>query len=193
MVEFSIRNVNIRISFLFVAALTLLSLQDKSGFVFLSVVFSFLHEMGHITAMALCKEKIDELSFYPFGISMKLSSSCALSTAEELFVLSSGCLVNLIFAIALKNPTATYINIGIFLFNALPIANLDGGRITRLFATRFFGERAGNRLSDVLSVVFLAPLSALAFYTAMDSGQFSLFICCVYLAAITIFKRDKLA
>lgn len=193
MVELSVLNIKIRISFLFVAMLSLLSLADKSGCVFLSVVFSLLHEMGHITAMAICKEPIDSLTFHPFGISMKLKTSSALSFGEELFVLLSGCVTNLVFIILPTSQTVTYINIGIFLFNILPIANLDGGRTVRLLLIRFFGERAGNVVSDAVSFLFLVPLSALAFYTVARSGQFSLLVCSLYLTIIMIFKRDKLA
>ncbi len=193
MVEFKIFKTKIQIGFLFTATLSLLSLMDKSGSVFLSVVFSLLHELGHITAMALCKEQIDSLAFHPFGISMKLKNFSSLSFGEEVFVLLSGCAVNLIFAILPTTSTVTYINIGIFLFNILPIANLDGGRLVRLLLTRFFGERAGNIVADITSFAFLLPISALAFYMTIELGQFSLLVCAVYLAIITIFKRDKLA
>lgn len=193
MVEFTVLKTKIQIGFLFTATLSLLSLMDKSGSVFLSVAFSLLHELGHITAMAICKEQIDSLTFHPFGISMKLKSSSALSFGEEIFVLLSGCAVNLIFVILPTPPTVTYVNMGILLFNILPIANLDGGRVTRLFFTRFFGERTGNIASDAVSFAFLLPISALAFYVTIQSGQFSLLVCAVYLAIITIFKRDKLA
>lgn len=193
MVEFTIFKTKIQIGFLFTATLSLLSLMDKSGSVFLSVVFSLLHELGHIIAMSICKEQIDSLAFHPFGISMKLKNSSALSLGEEVFILISGCAVNLIFAIIPITPTTTYINIGILLFNILPIANLDGGRIVRLFLTRFFGEKTGNIVSDAVSFAFLLPISALAFYMTIESGQFSLLVCAVYLAIITIFKRDKLA
>ena len=193
MVEFRVFKTKIQIGFLFIASLSLLSLMDKSGSVFLSVVFSLLHELGHITAMALCKEQIDSLTFHPFGISMKLKNSSALSFGEEVFVLLSGCAVNLIFAVLNITPTITYINIGILLFNILPVANLDGGRTIRLFLTRFFGERAGSIASDAVSLAFLLPISAFAFYITIKSGQFSLLLCCTYLAIITIFKRDKLS
>lgn len=193
MVELSVFDIKIRIGFLFVAMLSLLSLADKSGCVFLSVMFSLLHEMGHITALAICKEPIDSLTLHPFGISMKLKTSSALSFGEELFVLLSGCVTNLVFIIFPTSQTVTYINIGIFLFNILPIANLDGGRTVRLLLIRFFGERAGNVVSDAVSFLFLVPLSAFAFYTVARSGQFSLLVCSLYLTIIMIFKRDKLA
>ena len=193
MVEFSVLKTNIRINFLFVAMLSLLSLADKSGCVFLSVLFSLLHELGHITAMVFCREKIESLSFHPFGISMKLSNHSALSFGQELFVLISGCAVNLIIALFFIGSEISYINIGILLFNILPIANLDGGRIMRVILTHFFGERTGNITSDIASFILLVPLSALAFYAVTRSGQFSLLVCCIYLVIITLFKRDKLA
>ena len=193
MVEFRVFKTKIQIGFLFTATLSLLSLTDKSGSVFLSVVFSLFHELGHIIAMALCKEEIESLAFHPFGISMKLRKSSALSFGEDVFVLLSGCVTNLVFIILPTSQTVTYINIGILLFNILPIANLDGGRVVRLFLTRFFGERVGNIASDAVSFAFLLPISVLAFYMTIKSGQFSLLVCSTYLAIVTIFKRDKLA
>ena len=193
MVELSILKTNIRINFLFVAMLSLLSLTDKSGCVFLSVLFSLLHEMGHIAAMEICKERIESLTFHPFGIAMRLSTGSALSFGQEFFVLISGCAVNLIFALLFTGSNTAYINIGMLTFNMLPVANLDGGRILRLFLTRLFGERAGNMASNAVSFVVLVPLSALAFYTVTRTRQFSLVVCCIYLVIITVFKRDKLA
>lgn len=192
MVEFAIAGTKIKISFLFVLLLTLLSLLDRSGGVFLSVLFSLLHEMGHITAMVICRESIESLTFHPFGISMKLKTSSVLSFGEELFVLLSGCVINLIFIVLPTSQTVTYINIGIFLFNILPIANLDGGRTVRLLLTHFFGERAGSVVSDAVSFVLLLPLSVLAFYMTITARQPSLFICCVYLSLTLLIKREKL-
>lgn len=191
MVEFSIAGTRIKISFLFVCLLSLLSLWDKSGGIFLSVLFSLLHEAGHISAILLCRERIDELSFLPHGIAMKLSKTATFTTCQELFVLISGCLVNFIF-ILLSKGTVQYINLGIFLFNILPIGSLDGGRLISLIFTRLFGGRKGERLALLTSFLILLPLSALAFYMTISARQPSLFICCVYLSLTLLIKREKL-
>ena len=191
MVEFFIAKTKIKIGFLFVCMLSLLSFLDKSGTIFLSLVFSLFHEMGHIIAIALCKGRIDELSFHPYGIEMKLSKTNTFTTLNEIIVTASGCMVNLLFLL-IPNKTVQQINIGIFLFNVLPVGNLDGGRITRLAFTCFFGEGKGERLSLAVSFLTLIPLSAIGFYAVFTLQQPSLLVCSIYLFVTLIIKREKL-
>lgn len=188
MVEFAIADTKIKISFLFVSLLSLLSLLDRSGSIFLSVIFSFLHELGHIIAVTICKGRIDELCFHPYGIAMKLSA--VFTPLEELFVLVSGCAVNLIF-LPFSNGIIYYINLAMFLFNTLPIGSLDGGRVLQMLLSRLFGDRAST-ITLIISFLLLLPLSSVGFYLAITTKQPTLLVCSLYLATTMIIKREKL-
>ena len=122
---------------------------------------------------------------------MRLSKNACLSFFQELFVLASGCAVNLAVLLFSKGKIH-YINVGIFLFNILPIANLDGGRIMNMIFVQLFRERKGERTSAVLSFVMLLPLSVFGFYIAITAKQPTLLVCALYLATTLIIKREKL-
>lgn len=192
-VGFTVFKTRININFLFVAMLSLLSLLDKSGCLFLSFLFSLLHEAGHMAAVAACKGEIREISFYPFGIAMKLRKNCCFSRMQEFFVLFAGCAVNLLCAaIFWFSKPALYINMGIFLFNILPVGCLDGGRILSLFLHGCFSEKEADMIHNAVSFAVLLPLSAAAFYITVRSGQFTLLLCCAYLALTLMRKPDRI-
>ncbi|MBI1935019.1 site-2 protease family protein [Candidatus Woesearchaeota archaeon] len=47
------------------------------------------------------------------------------------------------------------LNLGIGLFNLVPIGPLDGGRMLQLPLQKYFGEEKGNRIFGVVSLIFL--------------------------------------
>lgn len=94
----------------------------------LALLSCLLHEGGHITAMAVMGIKPRSLTFYSGGIGMK--SGAILSPAREIFILSAGCLVNLLLALAGTLTGKEDINgdkSGADAFNLLPLPSLDGG------------------------------------------------------------------
>jgi len=48
------------------------------------------------------------------------------------------------------------LNIGIGLFNLLPLGPLDGGRMFQLVVNRYFGKKKGNKIWYHVSLIFLA-------------------------------------
>ena len=127
--EFYFKGTRIRITFGFFAVWSVLIMQSpvsKAGE--LALLSCLLHEGGHITAMAVMGIKPRSLTFYSGGIGMK--SGAILSPAREIFILSAGCLVNLLLALAgtlTGSRILTGINLALMLFNLLPLPSLDGG------------------------------------------------------------------
>ena len=66
--KFKIFNVRIELSFLCVAALTIVLLLDKSGKTSLCMLGAFVHECGHILALILCRVNIRSISLRAFDI-----------------------------------------------------------------------------------------------------------------------------
>lgn len=191
MVEFTVFKTKVKINYLFAAAITLLSLIDNSGYLFLSFAFSILHELGHLAAAALCGEQIEEISFRAYGIAVNLSKAGCLTAAREFFVLISGCAVNLLCAVIFRAvPSAFYINAAICVFNILPIGNLDGGRMLHLVLSRRTNQKTADAVCVAISFLLLVPLSVFGFLTIIKTGKFSLFLCSVYLV-LTVLKKGE--
>ncbi len=157
------------IDFSFVLIISLALLFGAGGLLRL-LLFSGLHELGHLAALAICKKRTDSLRLSFYGAALKYSAS--LSKGRECFVLLCGPLVNLLLFLFLKDE----INISLFILNLLPIYPLDGGRALRLFLPR---------VSDYVSYVFLAVFIAFSLYLIACHKVYSMLLISVYLLVYT--------
>lgn len=130
------------------------------------VMFSILHELGHLAMLLIfgVKPYLIKLSFY--GIALKYNNS--LSKIKEFFVLLCGPLVNLILFIVFRDE----INLILFLLNMFPTVPLDGGRIIKLFFPK---------ASIVITIIFLIALTSLSCYLLIEYKIYSLFLISSYL------------
>jgi stage IV sporulation protein FB len=130
------------------------------------LVFSVLHETGHLTALLLLSGTPKELTFSYYGFALKYEDT--LTPIKESIVLLSGPAVNLMLFIILKDG----INPVLMLLNLLPVYPLDGGRVIRLISLK---------LSKVLSAVFIVIISLIALYSLFSYNSYSLLLISVYL------------
>lgn len=135
------------------------------------LLFSGLHELGHLIVLAVCGGRADTLTFSFYGLALKYSSQ--LSRLKEFFVLLAGPLVNLVLYIIIKDD----INLILFAINILPIYPLDGGRMLRLFS---------YRISAIVSKVFLILIVILSIWLIIEFKSFSMLLIAVYLAVYSI-------
>lgn len=131
------------------------------------ILFSSLHEIGHLVCLYLCKGKAERLtlSFYGFGLTYETS----LSRAREVLVLLSGPAINLILWLFLKDD----INLILFWLNILPVYPLDGGRALQQFCS--------YRTFYYFSIAVLVILVILSLYLLIWYKIFSLFFIVIYL------------
>lgn len=153
--------VKIEFSFLLIIAFSLLLKTDNLLYLLL---FSALHEAGHIVTLLLFGKAPDSITFSFYGIGMKHKAE--LPRNKELIFLLSGVFVNLVFALfnIFRN-----LNSALFIINILPVYPLDGGRALSLF----IGDKAINIVS-LITVFILITFSVLTL-------NISLIIICVYL------------
>ena len=157
--SFKIKEISIEITFLFCIFLCFIVAFDKSGSVLLCFIFILFHELSHILTMCFCGVKINTVAFEPFGIYIEKQEKY-LSPKQNYLILISGCVFNFaaFFCFALlfyfsqnKNfLNCSLINFSLFIFNALPIRNLDGGEALLLLLSEF--ELAQNPLNTVKSI-----------------------------------------
>lgn len=131
------------------------------------LLFSVLHECGHLTALCALglRPKQLRLSFY----GMALRYDRVPDRRRETAVLIGGPAVNLILWVLLRDPA----NGALFLLNMLPIFPLDGGRLAALWLP--------HRLTVVLNALALAVLTGLGGYVLYRGGGVSLLGISLYL------------
>lgn len=100
---------------------------------FLLYFFIFLHELSHMAASLLLKEKVSSLRLYPWGCTLCLAS--APCKAKSLMILAAGPLFNILMLLPGIYPIE---NLSLALFNLMPVMPLDGGAIVNTL----FGRRA---------------------------------------------------
>ena len=168
--QFSLFGCKIKIDFVFVLLLSFAALFNANDLLYM-LLFSFLHEMGHLAALMAAGGKADAVILSYYGAALKYESR--LSRNLETVVLLSGPLVKLILYLILKDD----INLILFSLNILPIYPLDGGRIISLYLFKH---------SKAVGLVFLSMITFLGLYLAFFSKSFSLLLIAVYLIIYTI-------
>ncbi|MBO4940489.1 MAG: hypothetical protein J6D30_05695 [Clostridia bacterium] len=157
----------------------------------LSALVALQHECAHAFASAKLGYKLNAVVLMPYGavIDGDLSN---LSLKDEIYVAICGPLCNLVtalFFLALWwlaptmyafTDTAYYASLSIALLNLLPAYPLDGGRILRCFATRYYlktenstanAEQKSKRLCFWISCGISAML-LLSFFLLLINGNF---------------------
>ena len=163
--ELKIKNFTFRLDFTFLILLSFAVLYGYESAVQI-ILFSVLHELGHIIMLLIfgARPTLIKLSFY--GIGMKYEKH--LSKVKELFVLLCGPAVNLALFVFFGNE----INLMLFLLNMFPVVPLDGGRILRLFFPKF---------SVILTLVLLMIAGFVSGYLLIEYKIFSLILITAYL------------
>lgn len=163
--EIKIKNFTFRLDFTFLILLSFAVLYGYESAVQI-ILFSVLHELGHIIMLLIfgARPTLIKLSFY--GIGMKFDEH--LSKVKELFVLLCGPAVNLALFVIFRNE----INLMLFLLNIFPVVPLDGGRAVRLFFPKF---------SVILTLVLLIISGFVSGYLLIEYKIFSLILITAYL------------
>lgn len=133
-------------------------------------VFSIIivHELGHFLASRIFKWNLDKIAVYPFGGCVKFSEKINRPIKEELIILLSGPIFQIIFFfiiyfLSTKGVGLSYRNINIFekyhytllIFNLLPVYPLDGGRILNLILNYLFPYKKSNIFVIIISVLII--------------------------------------
>ena len=96
MIEFVVKGIRIKLSFLFFWFFALLLFIDKSGFVLMGFIAASIHELGHLLAFVLLNDLPIELSFEIAGIKM-VRSQKIIPAWKSLVQLLAGSSLNFIF------------------------------------------------------------------------------------------------
>ncbi len=152
-----------------------------------------LHEAGHICAYSVLGLSRADVTINACGISADFKGRTAISYKNEIICFLAGGMANLLTApvFFLISRYLPYTNGGASLFlcsivfgilNLLPIYPLDGGRVLFSLLAQKFPLYKAKRITNVLGIIFLIPITALAFYALfITKFNVSLLLICAYL------------
>lgn len=163
--EFSVKGVKVRISFLFWSLICFVTVFDNSLFTLIMLLSIVLHESCHLFAMFVVKIEVKSVNFDPFGIIIERDDGEA-EKRQLLIVYSAGIIGNLtvsflftilshIWHIECFND-CVYINLCLAVFNSLPVSGLDGGDIVKtLLQNRVKNSNKIIKLCNIVTILIL--------------------------------------
>ena len=175
---FRLGRVKLVISFWFTAVLTLLLTLAPRIPAAESFLFCILHELGHLSAMALLGQRPSEIELGYFG--MKIIAPPELTSQRSDFLVAlAGPLMNFIAAAVcffLGRNDYMSINLALAIFNLLPVGVLDGGRALKCV----IGESFAHRKIEIAAASVMIVLGVIQ--AVFSRGNFTLLIVSLYLA-----------
>lgn len=200
--KLKIFGIEIRLSFIPAALLSVLIVLDQSGNLCCCLLSAILHELGHIIAMCRRNCKPEKIVIKLFDIQIIDGKRSFCSQKDSLVIVLSGALTN--FALSLISAILYYffeieilylftiVNFLTGAFNLLPVSNLDGGQALYLLLSRKFSEKSTERIIDALTVILILPTAILGFVVLFQSKyNFSLLLISIYLVLSLILKRSR--
>ena len=198
--QFKFGNTRIIISFTFFALIIILISLNKTEFLYSTIIFAILHEIGHLLALKYFKISIEEFKVSLFGGNIKIFNNNKIQYYQNAIISFCGPLVNLFFFVLfyllnifLKNKFINeiyVINLVLAAFNLLPFYNFDGGKILASILMNFSQEKTVNYIITITSFIILIPFTYLAVYIFMlDSKNFYLLVSAVLMLLTIIFKK----
>lgn len=129
----------------------------------LGLISVVIHELGHFFFMIITKKQPESVSFQLGGIIIKSNGFSGYN--NDFLIAMGGCLFNLIvfsfssyFYYKTKSEMAMLFsaaNLGLFLFNLLPVSGLDGMDLIRIMLLKKYSIEKTNKICNVISILFL--------------------------------------
>jgi len=194
--RFRLFHIDVQLSFLFFAVVTIYLILDRSGFGYCGVFAAVIHEIGHLIACCLSNAKPSSVTLSVEGIRL-VSSERYLPLRKELFILLAGSSVNLLlgFLFSLAG-SETFVKLALsqFLiggFNLLPIGALDGGLALECFLSLFLSPQTAAEISLVLSWLVVVPLIFIGFFLFWFVRNITLLITSIFLFLVLLKQQKK--
>ena len=153
---FNLFSVKIRIEyslFILISAVLILGYNN----ILTVLLFSSLHELGHVVTLLLVGGSVDEITLSYYGIGMRHSSR--LTPIKESFFLSGGIIVNLLFYFL---SVEREVNFALAFINALPLYPLDGGRLLKSALCAVIPVKTADIILLTISITINVFLIAMA-------------------------------
>ena len=187
------------ISPLFFIVVTLLLTLSSDSTVIIALFSSVLHECGHLFALMHYGSEIKSVTLSFYGMKIIRENEMSLRFSKEIAVCLAGVTVNFIlcflffFLHLFFDKTLLLkvfaVNLVLGVFNALPVYSLDGGRAVLCILKSRFEITKCERIMKIISALTLIPVLALSAFLLFNNGNFTLFLCSVYLLISSFFSE----
>ena len=196
--RFKLFDTEIYISFLFAAAVTIMLLTDKTGYMLPALFAIVLHEMGHLFMMWILECSPKRIKLIP--ASVQITASFQKRYRNDFLVAACGPFVNILLFLTLyfnylvfKNEVTLYfalLNLVIGVFNLLPLKGLDGGTILFCILEKSKGpDKASVILKIITLVLAVAIILAAITLTVQGKINISIYIMGIYLLIMSLLKN----
>ncbi len=162
-----------------------------------ALIFSALHEAGHLLSM-IC------FGCYPEKISLGISgiridkTEFSLSYQQECIVGLCGPFVNLALMVIFSRNISSLpfiINAGLLFVNMLPVKSLDGGRfVYNLILMKYDGITADRALqiTEIMTILLICTVLIVSFFIERVNASFVLFsVMLVVMISTEVFEYTK--
>ncbi len=145
------------------------------------------HELGHLIAILILKEKISAVTLEPFGARIALKNE--VSYGHEILIALAGPAASLLLFFLLGNRDTAEFSLFLGIINLFPVPTLDGGRVLDCAVSYFLGPQAGDRTTRICGKIFAFLIWLISVYLVLryDSG-FGLLVFSCFLAVMTYRK-----
>ena len=196
--RFKLFDTEIYISFLFAAAVTIMLLTDKTGYMLPALFAIVLHEMGHLFMMWILECSPKRIKLIP--ASVQITAPFQKRYRNDFLVAACGPFVNILLFLTLyfnylvfKNEVTLYfalLNLVIGVFNLLPLKGLDGGTILFCILEKSKGpDKASVILKIITLVLAVAIILAAITLTVRGKINISIYIMGIYLLIMSLLKN----
>ena len=171
------------------------------------MIFSIIHELGHLLAGLLMGMKPEKIEIMPFGVSISFKIKVKeynkrvkkgnLLEIKKIIVALAGPITNFIIILItynlnmdlLKSILIIYTNFLIMIFNLVPIYPLDGGRILKGILYIFLGKRKSEKYVNTISKITVIIITTVSSILILYTHNISIFLIDMYLWYLVI-KED---
>ncbi len=173
------------------AFISLIISLDAPANLFITILSSIFHEIGHLTMMLITSNKPKKIRFEITGINI-IRNNTNISTRNEIIIALGGPLFNgllLIFGclILYHNNLESVmliasVNLILMIFNLLPIQRLDGGLVLYYLLSKKYEMITCNKVIKISSIIFIILIYIWGFYIFVVSNyNFSMIIIAIFL------------
>ena len=183
MLEFSIRDHKIKLSFSFFAVLAVLFFIGDNFAVITALLCCFIHEFGHMIMMHRFSVPINEIMLYGGGIKLVSKTDRLYDKKSEIYVLLAGAGVNILCFFIFKGflTQLAYTSLILGLFNLLPFKYFDGGRVLKLIFEDSVSVSMNSAYKVIRSVLVLVTICVVIMMIYKGITNISLIITLIYI------------
>lgn len=194
----------IKIDYKILIIVCILALTKQIPIYLLFILFTFIHELGHIIVAKLLGQKIYLINILPIGCSVNLGINIddynikvkkgRLINLKKFIIALAGPLTSILIAIIIMciNKNAVYLiytNLLIGLFNLLPIYPLDGEQFLRNILKLFKGMKKANNIANIVSYTTLVILTVITSIIILKWHNIAIIVVILYLWYMKLFGR----